>query len=378
MKVIHFLLGKADPNTMNGVNKVVHHLATEQIKLNLDVEVWGITKTPDFISHKHNYPLLLFPASKFRFILSKKIKDSIKCLSSKTIAHLHSVFIPELFMISRLLHKKKIPWVFTAYGGYSKKCWKRNRFLKIIFIKLFESHVLKHAKMLHAIGQSEIADFNYICKNQRIVVLPNGQDLNFLNGLINPVSPESNLIFGYCGRLDALHKGLDLLLEGFSTFISKGGSAELWLIGDGKDRIFLENYAKSLCIADKVKFLGPLYGDEKIEKIRLFDVFVHTSRWDAAPTALLEAAALSKPLLISEETNIGNFVERYSSGIVLQKNSPIHIASAMRGFDRKYLTNTILKIGKSANLMIKREFEWTYIANRMINEVYELDQYLKE
>ncbi len=245
-------------------------------------------------------------------------------------------------------------------------------------MKLFESHLVKQAKMLHAIGESEIADFKTICKTQRIVVLPNGQDLNFLDGFINPIKSESNLIFGYCGRLDALHKGLDLLLEGFSTFIDTGGSAELWLIGDGKDRIFLKNHAKSLGIADKVKFFGTLYGNEKLEKIAMIDVFVHTSRWDAAPTAVLEAAALSKPLLISKETNIGTYVERYFSGIVLQKNSPIHIASAMNEFEKKYLTNTLFKIGNRANMMIKNEFEWPYIANRINHEVYEMDQHLKD
>ena len=378
MKVIHFLLGKANPNTMNGVNKVVHNLATDQLKLNLDVEVWGITKNQNLISHLHEYPLLLFPANISRFILSKKLKDSIKNLPYRTIAHLHSVFIPEFFMISRLLRKKKIPWVITAYGGYSKKSLKRNRFLKIIFLKLFELNVIKQAKVLHAISEGEIADFKTICKTQRFVVLPNGQDLNFLDGFSKPITSKSNLIFGFCGRFDALHKGLDLLLEGFSIFIGAGGKAELWLIGDGKDRIFLKNYANKLDIANEVKFLGPLYGNEKFEKIAMVDVFVHTSRWDAVPTAVLEAAALSIPLLISKETNIGNFVEQYFSGIVLQKNSPKHIASAMKDFENKYFSNTILKIGNRATMMIKNEFESSYIANRMKNEVYELDQHLND
>lgn len=29
---------------MNGVNKVMHHLATEQVRTGNDVEVWGLTK----------------------------------------------------------------------------------------------------------------------------------------------------------------------------------------------------------------------------------------------------------------------------------------------------------------------------------------------
>jgi glycosyltransferase involved in cell wall biosynthesis len=372
MKIVHFLLGKANPNTMNGVNKVVHYLATEQLKLKLDVEVWGITTTPNIVSHSHNYPLFLFPVHKTRFILPKQFKDSIKNLRSDTLAHLHSVFIPELFMISRLLRKKKISYVLTAYGGYSKKSLQRNRFLKISFMRLFESHLIRQAKILHAVGESEVDDFQTICKTRQIVVVPNGQDLNSLDDFSNSSTSRSNMIFGYCGRLDALHKGLDILLEGFSSFKCTGGCGELWLIGDGRDSLILRSSAKKLGIDNYVKFWGPMYGNEKLKKIAMFDVFVHTSRWDAVPTAVLEAAALSKPLLISRETNIGTYVERYFSGIVLEKNSPIIIASAMKDLEKKYFTNTLLTIGNRAKMMVKNEFDWPYIAHRINTEVYEI------
>jgi len=47
MRVIHVVLGKANPDRMNGVNQVVHHLATEQVERGDEVEVWGITADPE-------------------------------------------------------------------------------------------------------------------------------------------------------------------------------------------------------------------------------------------------------------------------------------------------------------------------------------------
>jgi hypothetical protein len=45
-KIIHLVLGKANPDRMNGVNKVAHNQAIALFELGCDVEIWGITKTP--------------------------------------------------------------------------------------------------------------------------------------------------------------------------------------------------------------------------------------------------------------------------------------------------------------------------------------------
>ena len=45
MKIIHLILGRANPNRMNGVNKVVHNLATVQSQKGYTIEVWGITSS---------------------------------------------------------------------------------------------------------------------------------------------------------------------------------------------------------------------------------------------------------------------------------------------------------------------------------------------
>ena len=96
---------------MNGVNKAVHYLATEQHGSGCDVEVWGITATPENISHEHKYPLRLFQISRFRFRLTQKLRDALLSLPHETVVHLHSVFTPEFYVSSCLLSKVKVHWV---------------------------------------------------------------------------------------------------------------------------------------------------------------------------------------------------------------------------------------------------------------------------
>jgi hypothetical protein len=43
MEIIHIVLGKANPDRMNGVNKVVYQLATKQAEFGEKVSVWGIS-----------------------------------------------------------------------------------------------------------------------------------------------------------------------------------------------------------------------------------------------------------------------------------------------------------------------------------------------
>ena len=45
MKIIHAVLGKANPDRMNGVNKVAHQLAKTQQGMGHEVTVWGIASS---------------------------------------------------------------------------------------------------------------------------------------------------------------------------------------------------------------------------------------------------------------------------------------------------------------------------------------------
>ncbi len=50
-KIFHILPGKANPNTLNGVNKVVDAVATEQAKMGYDVTVGGVANNTERKNH---------------------------------------------------------------------------------------------------------------------------------------------------------------------------------------------------------------------------------------------------------------------------------------------------------------------------------------
>ena len=110
MRFVHILIGSADPRSVNGVNKVVHWLAATQTEMGLDSQVWALKPNGAPVTHEHNYPIQVFQTTKSRFILSTELRRAIESLPEGTWVQLHSVYIPELTSIAKVLKKRGISY----------------------------------------------------------------------------------------------------------------------------------------------------------------------------------------------------------------------------------------------------------------------------
>ena len=104
MEIIHIVLGKANPNRMNGVNKVVFQLASEQAKKNKKVKVWGISDNKIKNYSPRIFETQLFLKSKNPFTISSELKKAIRNASNATF-HLHGGWIPTLWAVAKYLKK---------------------------------------------------------------------------------------------------------------------------------------------------------------------------------------------------------------------------------------------------------------------------------
>jgi glycosyltransferase involved in cell wall biosynthesis len=161
------------------------------------------------------------------------------------------------------------------------------------------------------------------------------------------------------GRLDPYHKGLDILLEAFAQTRNDLRHAALVIVGPdhkGK-RSFLENLSQELGIEDQVIFAGPKYGMEKYEILYSADVFVHTSRYEAAiPFSVLEAMAVGKPCLIAEAICFGDFFRKHVVGLQV-KASRDQIAEGLVSLC-SMPDSDILRMGYMARQSVLQEFSW--------------------
>lgn len=366
MRIIHIALGKANPERMNGVNKVVHQLASTQKALGYQVELWGIANDLEPTYPKRNFSTTLFQQHKNKS-LSVELISAIKQLSKDTVVHIHGAFILEFFKITNLLTKQGIPYVFTPHGSFAEAAMEKNKWIKKIYFQLLEKRLIKNAKAVQLLGINEFNHLGKLVASKNKKLIPNGIDLKKIP-LSKSDSKSTDFIFGFCGRIDTYHKGLDLLLKGFKIFTDKGGHGRLELIGDGKDRPKLQQFAQRLGIADRVVFHGALFGQAKFDVLYSFDVFLHTSRMEGFPMAVLEAAALSIPCLTSEATNVNSYIQQYDAGFALPVNIPESIASAMESaaFMHKFDAQQLQRKGANARKMVEHSFDWKNIAEELV------------
>ncbi len=367
LQIIHIVLGKANPDRMNGVNKVVNSLAEHQVMLSRKVCVWGITKTLT-----HNYPPREYETILFKdigkFKISPELKSSILLLKNKPVMfHFHGGFIPQFYFIAKLLVENNIPYVFTPHGAFNTVALQRSKWKKKVYIAILEKYVVKHAKHIHLIGESEIDGTRKIFGDVPHTLIPNGQHES-CNKTLNPSKIwKTAPVFGFVGRLDLHTKGLDILLQGFAKYChNTNKNSKLIFVGDGPDRAKLEKLAQKLGLSSQMEFLGAKYGREKDELVGQFDFLCLVSRNEGLPGVVLEAACQGIPAIVSKETNMGRFISVSNAGFVIPQNKASELTSAMKAAHKTMLNSTYQKLSQNAMDMVENNFNWFGIAGKHI------------
>lgn len=366
--IVHIALGKANPNRQNGVNKVIHELATAQNEAGMPAVFWGITRNPVHDYPERSFETQLFIHRKFPFSLDPALVNQLKKLNpEQTVVHLHGGFTPQLYRIARILVQLHIPYIHTSHGAYNVAALQKSGLRKQLYIRLFEKFLVKNSACEHLIGASEADGLNLLFGPKYCTLIPNGQ----LPVAVDPPverNTRNTFRFGYVGRIDIHGKGLIPLLEGFRNFLQQQPDAKLVIIGDGTEMPRLRQLAKQLNIQEQVEFTGSVYGEEKLSYMQTFDALVLPSRSEGMPGVVLEALALGIPCIISKETNLAEAIGSSFTGIVLRSISPECIGTA---FSEVAQWSETVRSGmrERALELIDTTFNWHTIA-RQFEPVY--------
>lgn len=367
MEIVHLVLGKANPNRMNGVNKVVYQLTVRQNLSKRKASVWGITNDLTHNYGERPFETLLFKAHKNPFKIDTDLKAKLFERKNDIVVHLHGGWIPIYFTLSIVLKKYNIPFVITPHGAYNLIAMKRSRLFKKFYFSLFEKKLLKNAKYIHSLGESEVTGLATLYPNDKSKLIPYG--FEFPPNHYEKKVKNSEFIVGYVGRIDIYTKGLDLLLTAFSLFEKKVKNVRLVIVGDGPELSTLKDLAAKIELKP-IDFLGSKYDDEKNEIINDFDLFVHTSRNEGIPTAVIEAASFSVPSLVTKATNLENLIISCDAGYVVEDENVDAIYDGLMIAFEDFYSSELVNKGKNAVQMVKEKFGWQVI-------VEEFDQLYK-
>ena len=360
MEIIHIVLGKANPERMNGVNKVVFQLATEQAKAGKEVAVWGITKELTHNYGERVFSTLLFQEKKNPFAIDKHLSESLKGKIGKAVFHIHGGWIPIFYSIAKLLSQHKIPFVFTPHGAYNSIAIKKSKWIKRLYFNIFEKQLLLRAAKIHCIGKSEVEGLKKIFRTDKTFLLPYGFDMN--NSRTRKSENSGSLFtIGFVGRIDLYTKGLDLLINAFESLYQIDKNIRLWIVGDGDGKAELDKWVSTKNLQDFVTLWGSKFGSEKDELLLQFDLFVHPSRNEGLPSAVLEAASFGVPCLVTEATNVGDIVRAYNCGEVIENENVAALRDGLSKLKTQWEADKLKLLSANSIKMVAEAFNWEHI-----------------
>jgi glycosyltransferase involved in cell wall biosynthesis len=174
-------------------------------------------------------------------------------------------------------------------------------------------------------------------------------------------------IFLLLGRLDPAQKGLDLLVRAFAA--ARLDEAALVLVGPDfrRGRPWLERLLARLQPSAPVVLLDAVYGRERFEVVAGADVFVHTARWEGMPNAVLEAAAMALPCLLTPPADpLGRLSQ--GGGAISVEPQVGSIAEGLRRMCRA-TPEDLRRMGARARDLVVSEFLWPRTAH-VLAEAY--------
>jgi glycosyltransferase involved in cell wall biosynthesis len=275
------------------------------------------------------------------------------------LLHLHSVFTPNNAWATRL----GTPYILTPNGGYSPLVIHgRNRIMKHVWMRWLERGILNGAAAIHAVSPQETRDLETLGVKPPVVLIPNG---------VESVAQSPDAIarrrgdWLFLGRLAIEQKGLDLLLEGYARACGRSPLPRLVIAGPdfrgGRQR--LEEMVRRLNLVTRVEIRDACVGAAKEALLASASLFIHTSRWEGLPLAVVEAMGAAVPVMVTPGVNFDEEVLRSEAGW-LAGATPDEIAGAMEIVARAG-AEELARRGACARRLVEERFLWSRIAGEM-------------
>lgn len=183
-----------------------------------------------------------------------------------------------------------------------------------------------------------------------------------ITDLAAPVTSEGQILrFVSIGRL--LHwKGFHLGLKAFAH-AELPPLTEYWIIGQGLEYKRLQALAKSLSIAQQVKFWGELPRSDVLTMLKTCDVLVHPSLHESGGWVCIEAMATSLPVICLDLGGPATQVTA-ATGIKVPAHTPEQTVQDLAAAMTDLANDSTLRIrmGKTGQQRVNEAYNWTIIA----------------
>lgn len=152
----------------------------------------------------------------------------------------------------------------------------------------------------------------------------------------------------------AVEKGVLGLIEALAIAIKRGANLELRLIGEGTERIHIEQRIKEQGLQERCLLLGRASEPEVFKEFTLADVFVLASFMEGLPVVLIEALALGVPVIAPSIAGIPELIESGQSGLLFSPANWEELAERLVQLSSN--SQMRIRLATEGQHRVKREF----------------------
>lgn len=358
VKLVH-LIGSLDPN-MGGLPRAVVALAGAQVIAGNAVTVVHCGETPSeevllrWTGGAEALRKLSFRSLPRIWTLGRslKLEAELQELEPDWV-QTHGLWEPILHAGMRWAERHQTAYGITPHSmGHpwkQKNCRIRKALIRIV---LGVENLWKNSSLLHALTEAEATDWRPIC-GDRVEVIANGIRIPSVVGEPSVDIPSRPYIL-FLSRLD-LQKAPLVLMRAFVALSARVPEVDLVFVGpDYGEQRNLEKMIHHTGLKDRVWVAGVLEGPDKWEILKRCTLFCLPSQAEGHSLAVLEACAMGKPCLITEECGFPELIEE--GGAQLIHRNPAALAN------RLYLLlqdpQGLAEMGVKAKALVEEHYTW--------------------
>ncbi|HEX3082862.1 MAG TPA: glycosyltransferase family 4 protein [Candidatus Saccharimonadia bacterium] len=244
-------------------------------------------------------------------------------LPKRSVIHVHvaQAFVPEVAWLAAAIRRQ--PLISHVHLDVDPSSTLGRIFFGT-YKKLILGFVLSHSTRVICLSedQRELMTKRYRLDPSRVLVLPNGVSADYFRAARTRTHTPLRLLF--VGRL-ALQKRPERIVEAMAQL----PGAHLDVVGDGDHRASLETYVREHQLTN-VTFHGVRQGTELKRFYENADALIMTSDKEGMPLVLLEAMAMSLPIIGSDVLGIRELIR--GVGILVADPSAATFAKAIKHF----------------------------------------------
>jgi glycosyltransferase involved in cell wall biosynthesis len=165
--------------------------------------------------------------------------------------------------------------------------------------------------------------------------------------------PPQGIVCTGIGRL-VPQKGFDILIEAFTQIAAQLPDLYCLLIGEGDDKEKLAEQIRAAGLDKRIRLIGYHDRQNVMSILKSSDIFVMPSRYEGTPIALLEAAALGRPILAACAGGIPELVTHEQHAYLVPTHDPTALAQGFLklALDREYAR----RLGQNAQAHVRERF----------------------